>query len=246
MFNAEIPSRAELPSTAQLVKSTIVAVIAAAVILVTVVLPAEYSIDPTGIGRALQLTQMGEIKKQLAIEAEMDRQKDRQQQAPATPDRRSGLPGFMADFLAGLLVSPAAAHPGGHDDDDDQNRVEPAAKPPVALAQPAPTVAKTDEVRFTLKPNEGIEYKMTMLRGGVVQFSWRVEGGKVNYDMHGTPKDGGKESSYKKASGVASDTGVLTAAYDGSHGWFWRNRGSSDVTITLKTTGAYSELRQMK
>lgn len=240
MFNAEIPARAELPSAAQLVKSTIIAIAAAAAILVTVVLPAEYSIDPTGIGRVLQLTQMGEIKKQLTIEAEMDRQKDRQQQAPAASDRRSGLPGF----LAGLLVSPAAAHPGGHDGDDDQNKVEPAAKPPVALAQSAPTGGKTDEVTFTLKPNEGREYKMTMLRGGVVQFSWRVDGGKVNYDMHGSPKNGDKESSYKKASGVASDTGTLTAAYDGSHGWFWRNRGSSDVTITLKTTGAYTEIRR--
>lgn len=215
MFNAEIPSRAELPSTAQLVKSTVIAIVAAAVILVTIVLPAEYSIDPTGIGRALKLTQMGEIKKQLAIEAEMDRQKDRQQQAPATPDRRSGLGGF----LAGLLISPAAAQPA--------------------------TTAKTDEVVFTLKPNEGVEYKMTMQRGGVAQFSWRTDGGKVNYDMHGTPKAGGKETSYKKASGVASDTGVLTAAYDGSHGWFWRNRGAADVTITLKVNGAYTEIKRV-
>ena len=216
MFNAEIPSRAELPSTAQLVKSTIIAIVAAAAILVTIVLPAEYSIDPTGIGRTLQLTQMGEIKKQLAVEAETDRQRDRQPAPPATvPDRRSSLPGL----LAGLLVSPASA-------------------------QPAPA-GKTDEVVFTLKPNEGVEYKMTMLRGGVAQFAWRTDGGKVNYDMHGTPRGGGKETSYKKGSQVASDTGTLTAAYDGGHGWFWRNRGSADVTITLKVNGAYTEIKRM-
>lgn len=219
MFNAEIPSRAELPSTAQLVKSTVIAIVAAAAILVTIVLPAEYSIDPTGIGRALKLTQMGEIKKQLAIEAEMDRQKDRQQQAPATPDRRSGLGGFVGGFLADLLISPAAAQPA--------------------------TTAKTDEVVFTLKPSEGVEYKMTMQRGGVAQFSWRTDGGKVNYDMHGTPKSGGKETSYKKGSQVVSDTGTLTAAYDGSHGWFWRNRGAADVTITLKVNGAYTEIKRV-
>lgn len=238
MFNAEIPSRAELPSTAQLVKSTTIAVVAAAVILVTVVLPAEYSIDPTGIGRALQLTQMGEIKKQLAIEAQVDRQRDRQQLAPAQPDRRSNLP----SLLAGLLVSPAAAHPN-HEDTEDQ--ATPSARPPAAVAQTAPA-GKTDEVVFTLKPNEGVEYKMTMLRGGVAQFSWRTDDGKVNYDMHGTPKGGGKETSYKKGSQVASDTGLLSAAYDGSHGWFWRNRGSADVTITLKVNGAYSEIRRFK
>ncbi len=224
MFNAEILSRAELPSTVQLVKSTIIAVVAAAVILVTIVLPAEYSIDPTGIGRALQLTQMGEIKKQLAIEAEADRQRDRQQ-APATaaPDRRSSLP----SLLTGLLVSSAAAHPH-HESDED---VTPDGTPPGPVAQAAPA-GKTDEVVFTLKPNEGIEYKMTMLRGGVAQFSWHT--------------GGGKETSYKKGSQVASDTGSLTAAYDGSHGWFWRNRGSADVTITLKVNGAYSEIRRIK
>ncbi|MDP1967545.1 MAG: hypothetical protein Q8K93_35690 [Reyranella sp.] len=96
-----------------------------------------------------------------------------------------------------------------------------------------------------MKPSEGVEYKMTMQRGGVAQFSWRTDGGKVNYDMHGTPKGGGKETSYKKASGVASDTGVLTAAYDGSHGWFWRNRGAADVTITLKVNGAYAEIKRV-
>lgn len=233
MFNAEIPTRAELPSTAQLVKSTIVAIAAAAVILVTIVLPAEYAIDPTGIGRALDLTQMGEIKKQLAIEAEADRQRDRQQ-APAAPDRRSGLLGQ----LAGLLVPTAAAHPN-HDEDE----AAPGTTRAESIAQPAST--KKDETVFALKPNEGIEYKMTMVRGAAVQFSWRTEGGNVNYDMHATPKGGGKETSYKKGRDVASDSGTLTAVYDGSHGWFWRNRGSRDVTITLRTDGAYTEIKRV-
>lgn len=234
MFNADLPSRAELPTTAQLIRSTIIAIVAAVVILVAIVLPAEYAIDPTGIGRALKLTHMGEIKKQLAIEAEADRQRDRQS-APAAPDRRSGLVGS----LAGLLVSTAAAHPN-HDDDE----VAPAIKASESVAQPAPG-AKTDETIVTLKPNEGVEYKMTMVRGAVVQYSWTANGGNVNYDLHGSPKGGGKETSYKKGREVASDSGTLTAAYDGSHGWFWRNRGSRDVTITLKTSGAYTEIKRV-
>ena len=72
MFNAEKPSLEELPSSAQLVKSTIIAAVSAVVILVTVVLPAEYGIDPTGVGKALGLAEMGEIKTQLAEEAEAD------------------------------------------------------------------------------------------------------------------------------------------------------------------------------
>ena len=237
MFNSEIPTQAELPSTARLVKSTIIAMASAAVILITIVLPAEYAVDPTGIGRALNLTQMGEIKKQLSIEAEADRQRDRQQ-VPVTPDRRSGLFGQ----LAALLIPSAAAHPN-HDDADAE--AAPAAKPATTPLAQSPQAAKTDETVFTLKPNEGIEYKMTMVRGATVQYSWRAEGGNVNYDMHASPKGGGKETSYKKGRDVASDTGTLTAAYDGSHGWFWRNRGSRDVTVTLRTNGAYTEIKRV-
>lgn len=82
MYNSDLPTRAELPSSKQLLRSTIIAVIVAAVLLVTVVLPGEYGIDPTRIGRVLGLTKMGEIKTQLAAEAERDRAIDASQPAP--------------------------------------------------------------------------------------------------------------------------------------------------------------------
>lgn len=44
----------------------------AAALLVSVVMPSEYAIDPTGVGCVLGLTQMGEIKKALAEEAAAD------------------------------------------------------------------------------------------------------------------------------------------------------------------------------
>ncbi len=73
MYNSDLPNRAELPSSKQLLRSTIIAILVAAVLLVTVVLPSEYGIDPTRIGRVLGLTKMGEIKTALAAEAEKDR-----------------------------------------------------------------------------------------------------------------------------------------------------------------------------
>ena len=56
MFNAEKPSLDELPSSKQLIRSTVIAGASAVAILVTVVLPAEYGIDPTGLGRAIGLS----------------------------------------------------------------------------------------------------------------------------------------------------------------------------------------------
>ncbi|WP_375749160.1 transmembrane anchor protein [Vibrio sp. HN007] len=73
MYNTDMPTRAELPTTKQLVRSTIIALVAAVTILVTIVLPSEYAIDPTGVGRVLGLTEMGEIKAQLADEAARDK-----------------------------------------------------------------------------------------------------------------------------------------------------------------------------
>ncbi len=73
MFNAEKPSLDALPSSAQLIRSTVIAAVSAVAILVAVVLPAEYGIDPTGAGRVLGLTEMGEIKQELFEEAEKDK-----------------------------------------------------------------------------------------------------------------------------------------------------------------------------
>ena len=62
MYNTETPKDINLPSSARLIKSTVLALVSAGVVLVTCVLPAEYAIDPTGIGKVLGLTKMGEIK----------------------------------------------------------------------------------------------------------------------------------------------------------------------------------------
>jgi hypothetical protein len=69
MFNAQRPPLEDLPTTPQLLRATFVAAAVAGVLLVAVVLPSEYGVDPTGAGRALGLTQMGTIKMQLAEEA---------------------------------------------------------------------------------------------------------------------------------------------------------------------------------
>jgi len=222
MFNSEIPSKAELPSSAQLIKSTVIAIITAIVLVVTIVLPAEYAIDPTGVGRLLKLTEMGEIKKQLANEAEEDRKADRRQSSL----REQLQPRFSLLGKIGEALLPSAH-----------------ASERMQLAQATPM--KSDVTVFTLKPNEGVEYKMTMKRGGEVKYSWTSEGGIINYDMHGTPGSG-KETSYKAARGVSGDEGTLTAGYDGSHGWFWRNRGKQDVKISLRTEGAYSDIKRVK
>lgn len=59
----------ELPSSRSLFRSTLIAAAVAIVLLVAVVMPAEYGVDPMGVGRLLGLTEMGRIKVALAKEA---------------------------------------------------------------------------------------------------------------------------------------------------------------------------------
>ena len=215
MYNSPKPNLEDLPSSAQLLRSTGIAIAAAAVILVTVVLPAEYNVDPIGVGGVLGLTEMGEIKAQLADEAEADRLM--LEQDAAQP--QSSLVPNVLDAVFGLLVG-------------------------TAHAQEAPAVvpAWTDEINFTLEPGKGTEIKLVMLEGAVAQYDWAVTGGAVNYDTHGD--GGGNATSYEKGRAVEADAGDLTAAFTGNHGWFWRNRGEVPVSVTLRVAGAYTEVKR--
>nr|WP_127807320.1 transmembrane anchor protein [Hydrogenophaga sp. NH-16] len=214
MYNSDTPLRAELPSSKQLVRSTILAAISAVVLLVAVVLPAEYGIDPTGIGRVLRMTEMGDIKQQLAAEAAADAAAA----APVAPAQTAGTT---------LGVSSANA-----------------AQPAPAMVAAAPKVVWRDEMPVILTPGEGTEIKLKMAEGAKVQYSWVVEGGAVNFDTHGDAP--GKSISYEKGRGVASDEGVLEAAFTGNHGWYWRNRGEANVKVVLRTRGDYTDIKHVK
>lgn len=80
----------EPASPRRLLRSTLIALVVAVLLLVTVVLPAEYGIDLTGAGRVLGLTQMGEIKTRLAKEAAADAAADAK--AAAAEDSTSNPP----------------------------------------------------------------------------------------------------------------------------------------------------------
>jgi len=223
MYNSDTPTRAELPTSKQLVRSTVLAAISALVLLVAVVLPAEYGIDPTGIGRVLRMTEMGDIKQQLAAEAAAD--------AAAAPAAPSPAAGTTLGMVAANAAEPAA-------------RAAVAAAPKEPAQAAAPKIEWRDEMPVTLKPGEGTEIKLKMVQGAKAQYSWVVEGGEVNFDTHGDAP--GKSISYEKGRGVSSDEGVLEAAFTGNHGWYWRNRGQSNVKVILRTRGDYTDIKQMK
>ena len=185
-------------STAQLLKATGGALLLAAIILITTVLPAEYGVDPTGIGRALGLNALSEAPE--AAEA-------------ATP------------AVAAPAETPATVAP------IDTQVVK------------RDTPFKTGEMSLTLQASQGAEIKARMAAGDSFVFSWTSSGGPVNVDMHGEKPNAGDEfTSYWKDRAQTSGHGSFTAPFAGSHGWYWKNKGTEPVTITVKVAGWFEGL----
>ncbi len=213
MYNTNVPSKMDVPSTAQLLKSTAIAAAVAGVLLVTVVMPAEYGIDPTGAGEVLQLTEQGRIKMSLAKEAEAE-----------------ALAAETATKATPVTAAPVV-----------QVQTTPMAE------TTAPVANRTDEMKITLAPDQGTEVKVTMRKGDKVNYVWFTDTGVVNYDVHGDSKELNiNYHGYGKGKATPRQEGVIEAAFDGHHGWFWRNRTSGNVVITLQTNGAYTDIKQAK
>ena len=215
MFQVPTPPLDSLPTPRTLLRSTVIALATAGALLITVVLPAEYGVDPTGVGQVLGLKRMGEIKVALALEAEADAAAD-----------------------AAALVAE-----------------EEAAAAFVASAEGAPAEATPDEgatnlemAEVVLQPDEGKEIKVLMRKGASINYEWWTVGGVVNFDTHADPPNApaGSYHSYSKGQDQTADEGVLTAAFDGLHGWFWRNRTKEVVTVTLRVEGDFQELREIR
>ncbi|MEN8336062.1 transmembrane anchor protein [Acinetobacter pittii] len=211
MYNAEIPKDIELPSSKKLIKSTAIAAVSAVVVLVTCVMLAEYAIDPTGMGKVLGLTKMGEIKQSLAEESE------------------NGINAAQAVNSV------------------EQISVETSTQTAADNAQMIMPAINKESISIELKPGQATEVKLTMPQSASVNFDWKAVGGGLNYDTHGDPVNAPKGfyHGYGKGKNETTQQGVLKAAFDGKHGWFWRNRTENPVTVTLLVEGQFSEMKKV-
>lgn len=184
------------PST--LAKATGGALLAAAAILVLFVMPAEYGIDPTGVGR---------------------------------------LTGIVGIGAGGEEAKPAPA----------EAPVEARVSEPVTPTKAAiirEGDMRRDEMTLTLAPHSGQEVKAHMQAGQSYVFQWSAKGGPVKADMHGEKVNAaeGEFTSYWEEKQMTGGKGSFTAPFDGTHGWYFRNKGETPVTVTVKTTGFYKDL----
>ena len=205
------------PSISRLLKATAIALTAACVLLVTTILPAEYGIDPTGIGAKLGLNKL-DAAAAAAVEPVVSNQAApvKQQVFDSNTSGEEKLDAVGQPVKA-IDAKAVTKHEGDF---------------------------RTETMTVTIAPNKGAEIKTKMKAGDSFVFHWEASGGEVASDMHGDRLNAaeGEYTSYWIDTPRTSASGSFTAAFDGKHGWYWLNRSNKPVVITVKVSGFQTEL----
>jgi hypothetical protein len=112
-----------------------------------------------------------------------------------------------------------------------------------------PKIYKTDSEDFQLRPNEGVEMKYHMQKGAGMVYGWKADG-KLAFEFHGEPdqkptKDYFESYELDDKLGKEESYGSFTAPSTGIHGWFWQNKGHTDVKFHLTTAGFYDSAKML-
>ncbi len=210
------------PSKKRIAKATVAALIIAAVLLVTAVLPAEYGIDPLGTGKLLRLTDL----------AKADAKTPERAATPA-PDSKSEEP--PATIVPVLEPSPDGSAP----------TVKGAF-----IAQTKGY--KIDSREMKIAPGEGIEIKYNMKKGGGLIYSWTASDKLLfEFHGEPNVKPVGKEGTdyyetYELDNQIGKNQGhgTFIAPTSGIHGWFWENKTGKEVNLKLVSAGFYDWIFQ--
>lgn len=197
-------------------KWLIAAAAGAAVLLFTVVLPAEYGIDPTGVGRALGLTSMHE------------------QQAP----REQSLDEVIEDLLSANeeLAAPASADP---------MQPIPLPNPAISQIEAGPPKTETLRIRLGFDGRTEVKAVMHKAKAILYSWKVEGGTAYVDFHGHDPARGDDFWVRYEEAGqeqGITGRSGSLVAPFDGEHGWYWLNTSEEDITIELTVTGYYDRL----
>ena len=156
-----------------LLKATVISLVIAVVALVLFILPAEYNIDPTGVGEKLGLTVFNQEGKATTVKSSVE--------------------------------------------------------------------GTQDSVILKIPAGKGIEYKLAMNKSGKATYEWVTDGEELYVDLHGEPK--GDTTGYFESYTIATANemkGSFIAPFEGSHGWYWKNKSATDIQIQLIFNGDYT------
>ncbi len=169
---------------------------------------------------------------------------------------------FRTILAVPVLVSIACSTPNAPATIQPSNAT---AQPPTAAAPAVPPVVggwreyplrdgvisirstkwRTDIIDVPVPPGKGLEYKLTMKKGETlvyhISYGNLVDPAKMVSEFHGhTEQVGGVGDLmfYAKTAG-SPQSGAFTAPWDGIHGWYLKNDGTTGVVVKLELAGFY-------
>lgn len=220
MSNEENTTTQQSPSAASLWKSAFLTLIAAIIITLLFVMPAEYGVDPTGVGTRLGLTSLAEA-------GETSPQSDDSAPEPAPKLVAGEFPGIPTDF----------------------DYYEPEVMgDPFSRTHDAPF--RSEKRTIALAEYEQVEVKAVMQRGDALVYRWKMTQGDTVYsDFHADTGDNPDypEGYWVRYLESEEDhaSGSIVAPFDGHHGWYWLNIEEGPVEIELEVHGFYESIDEV-
>jgi len=199
-------------SKKQLARGAAIAALVAGVLLVGAVLPAEYGIDPTGVGKSLGLTAMYNAAPVPAAATTGAMPADAALPTTVTPGSTVSAKGEQRG------ISIASRQVAAYRSDVEEYTIPPH---------------KGIEVKTRLAKGATLIYSWKTKGGEQLNHDFHgepVDAGRNEFE------------SFILEKGVQESRGSLIAPFTGVHGWYWKNNSDLPVTLVLNASGFYSDI----
>ena len=205
------------PSQGNLLKGALLALVAAAVVTVLFVLPAEFGVDPTGIGAKLGLLDLAETAESAQSSASTGGNTIVEGTWPAIPE--------AFDFYEPDIVG------------DPYSRTQ-AGKFRSDTITIELDVGEQTEYKAIMQRGNAFVYHWK-LEKGIVYTDFHADPGE---NAAGYP-----DQYYVRyaESETGENSGSLVAPFSGNHGWYWLNIEEQPITITLEIHGYYDRVEEL-
>ncbi|MHB1179598.1 MAG: hypothetical protein ACYCZO_14870 [Daejeonella sp.] len=196
-----------------IIKSIIIALVIGISLLITAVLPAEYGIDPTGVGKLFGFSRLYVPGESEAVPVSSGQ--GTQQSFPFIKLEKAGS-------------GPEVKRPAEADNPAPEKQL---AEREDSLKVTVPA-GKGIEYKINMLKHGKMKYEWATDKG-VVYFDFH---GEVKQAKEA-------KAVYFESYTIAYSNnmvGTFLSPYAGKHGWFFRNNGNSDVIVTLRLKGEYA------
>ena len=207
------------PSHGSLLKGALLALVAAAVVTVLFVLPAEYGVDPTGIGAKLGLLDLAEVAE------------------PAENSGASGGDTIVEGTWPGIPEEFDFYEPDIIGDPYSRTQAAKFRSDTITIEL---DVGEQTEYKAIMKQGDALVYHWK-LNKGIVYTDFHADPGE-NAAAAGYP-----DRYYIRyaESETGEHSGSLVAPFAGNHGWYWLNIEEEPITITLEVHGYYDRVEEL-